>query len=289
MSSNFKILSKESLASNIKKMTISARDIALNSKPGQFVVVRVNENGERIPLTIADTDSKAGIITIIFQEIGRTTIDLGELNVGDFILDVLGPLGNPTHIEKFENGAVVLISGGVGTAEIVPVAKAFRAAGNKVIGIIGARDKELLILENEMRQFCDEFIITTDNGSAGQKGLVSDVLNSLIARNIKIALVYAIGPVPMMRAISQITALAKIKTVVSLNPIMVDGTGMCGACRVSIDGKIKFACIEGPEFDAHKINWIEFSSRLNLYKDKEVLIKGCSCNDKDKDKNAKTS
>jgi len=276
----FKIIKKESLAVNLKRMEILAHSIAMNAKPGQFLILRVSEKGERIPLTIAGSDKASGLITIIFQEIGKTTIELGKLNEGDNILDVLGPLGHPTEIKKI--GTIVMISGGVGTAEALPVAKAFKDAGNKVIGIVGARDRELLILEDEMRKNCDDLIIMTDNGSIGRKGLVTNALETLITKESLINLVYAIGPVPMMKAVANMTDIHKIKTLVSLNPIMVDGTGMCGSCRVSIEGKVKFACVDGPEFDAHTVNWNEISSRLNLFKGKEKEIKDiqtqeCKC------------
>lgn len=262
-----KIISTKTLASSIKQMELEAPEIAKRAMPGQFVVLRINSKGERIPLTVAGQNPQAGTITIIFQEIGKTTRTLGMLNEGESILDILGPLGHPTEIQNI--GTVIAIGGGVGIAEILPVAKAFKKADNKVIGIIGARNKELLILQHEMAETCDKLYVTTDDGSSGQKGFVSDVLNELISKKVYINLVYAIGPVPMMKVVSDLTKTHNIKTIVSLNPIMVDGTGMCGACRVSVSGKTHFACVDGPEFDASEVNWNELVSRLALFKTEE--------------------
>jgi ferredoxin--NADP+ reductase len=250
-------------------MDITAPEIARKAEPGQFVVLRVHERGERIPLTIAGTDREKGTVRIIFQEAGKTTCALGQLNEGEALPDMVGPLGHPTPIEKA--GTVAAIAGGVGTAEVLPVVKALRAAGNKVISIIGARNKDLLILVDEMTAASDKLFIVTDDGSAGQKGFVTNILSDLLAKQVHIDLVYAIGPVPMMKAVAGITREPKIRTLVSLNPIMVDGTGMCGACRVSIGGETKFACVDGPEFDAHQVNWDELTVRLNLFKKEEKL------------------
>ena len=280
----FKIISKNLLATGITRFTISAPQIAGNAKPGQFVIIRINENGERIPLTIAGFDPAAGTVTIIVQEIGKTTAALGLLGEGDAVLDMVGPLGHPTKIEKL--GTVCAVAGGVGVAEIIPVAGAFKVAGNTVLGIIGSRNKDLLILESEMKQACDDLTVMTDDGSYGKKGFVTDGLSDLISRQVHIDVVYAIGPVPMMKAVSALTAKHGIKTVVSLNPIMLDGTGMCGACRVSVDGKTRFACVDGPEFDAHGINWNELTARLSLFKSEEKTslekFKCDNCKDKDK-------
>ncbi|MBN1824146.1 MAG: sulfide/dihydroorotate dehydrogenase-like FAD/NAD-binding protein [Endomicrobiales bacterium] len=265
----YKIIKKRLLAPSVQLMEVSAPEIAKRAKAGQFVVVRVNEKGERIPLTIADSDPGSGLITIIFQEIGKTTQLLGTVKEGEEILDIVGPLGMPTHIENI--GTVVTVAGGVGVAEIIPVAKAFKKAGNRVIGIIGARSRELLILEEEMKKHCDNVFVATDDGSYGQKGFVSDVLSDLLSKQINIGLVYAIGPVPMMRVVSELTRQHGIKTVVSLNPIMVDGTGMCGACRVSVEGRTRFACVDGPEFNAHQVDWNELVSRLSLFKKEEKV------------------
>ena len=265
----FKIADKEILSKTVKKIVVEAEYIAKKALPGQFVVIRIDEKGERIPLTIASADRNKGLITLIFQEVGFTTAKLGRLNSGDSVLDILGPLGHPAEIRKY--GTVVCVAGGVGIAEVLPVAEALRKAGNEVIGIIGARSKDLIILEREMREVCDELFITTDDGSYGQKGLVTDVLREILNRPTD--LVYAIGPVPMMEAVANLTRGYKIKTIVSLNPIMVDGTGMCGSCRVSVDGKIKFCCVDGPDFDGHLVDFKELAQRLKLFKSQEGAIK----------------
>ncbi len=263
----FKIISKTSLSSNIKSFEISAPDIAKNSKAGQFVILRLHEKGERIPLTIAGSDSAKGTVRIIFQEAGKTTTELGALNEGQYIRDVLGPLGHPTEIKNY--GTIVAVAGGVGTAEVLPVIKSLLKAGNKVITIVGARNKDLLILEDELKENSSQLLIATDDGSYGVKGFVTNILADVISKE-KINIVYAIGPVPMMKAVSNMTKEHNIETLVSLNPIMVDGTGMCGACRVTVNGKTKFACVDGPEFDAHKVNWDELVSRLSLFKKYEA-------------------
>jgi len=266
-----KIIKKHSLAKNIKEMIIEAPDIAFNAKPGQFVVIIVKEKGERIPLTISEVDKKNKTITIIFQEVGFTTRLLGTLNEGESIQHILGPLGKGTNLEKL--GRVVCIGGGVGIAEIYPVSKAFKECGNEVIGVIGARTKELVILENKMRSICDKLYITTDDGSYMQKGFVTDVLKDLLRQyNLNIALVYLAGPVEMMATAAEITRGFGVKTIVSLNPIMVDATGMCGSCRVTIGGEVKFACVDGPEFDAHKVDFKELRERLNFFKEEENCI-----------------
>ncbi|MDD3923379.1 MAG: sulfide/dihydroorotate dehydrogenase-like FAD/NAD-binding protein [Endomicrobiia bacterium] len=264
----FKIVSKKSLSFNIKNYEVEAPDIAKNAKSGQFIILRLHEKGERIPLTIAGKNKEKGTINIIFQEAGKTTTELGTLNIGDCIRDIVGPLGQPTEIEKF--GTVVAVAGGVGTAEVLPVIKDLLSAGNKVITIVGARNKDLLILEDELRENSTELLIATDDGSYGIKGFVTTVLSDVIAKE-KVDIVYAIGPVPMMKAVSNMTKGFDIKTLVSLNPIMVDGTGMCGACRVSVNNKIKFACVDGPEFNGHQVNWDELISRLSLFKKYESV------------------
>lgn len=264
-----KITYTEKLAEGIKLIKVKAPLIAKKVLPGQFVVIRIDERGERIPLTVADKDLKEGTVTIIFQEVGASTKLFGKLKVGDSILNLLGPLGKPTHIEKY--GTALVMGGGVGIAEIVPIIKAFREAGNKVITIIGARCKELLILDKVIKDISDELHITTDDGTCGRKGFVSDVLKELIESEIQIGLVYAVGPVPMMEVVSNLTKPHNIKTVVSLNPIMLDATGMCGVCRVVIGGKTMFACVDGPEFDAHLVDFEELRSRLEMYKDKEKI------------------
>ncbi|MDR2772842.1 MAG: sulfide/dihydroorotate dehydrogenase-like FAD/NAD-binding protein [Elusimicrobiota bacterium] len=276
----YKIISKEKLASNITSFWLEAPDIAKNAKAGQFIIFRIDDNGERVPLTIAGVDSKQGLIRIIFQHAGKTTTELSQIEEGQSIRDLLGPLGQPTEIEKY--GTVCIVSGGVGTAEILPVIDALKSAGNHVISIVGARTKELLLLEDDIRKASSELIVATDDGSYGIKGFVTEVLANVIEKE-KVDIVYAIGPVPMMKAVANLTRQKNLKTLASLNPIMVDGTGMCGACRVTVDGKTKFACVDGPEFDAHKVNWDELISRLGAFKDLEKVSLdefnkgGCKC------------
>ncbi|MFH1576939.1 MAG: sulfide/dihydroorotate dehydrogenase-like FAD/NAD-binding protein [Candidatus Margulisiibacteriota bacterium] len=262
-----RIIKKEKLADNISRIIVDAPHIARAAKPGNFVVVIPAENAERIPLTIADADTKNGTISIIFQIVGATTKVLDSLKEGDTIAHLLGPLGVPSHIEKF--GTVVVIGGGVGIAEIYPAVKALKIAGNKVITIIGARCEDLLIYREELGVQSTELRITTDDGSCGRKGFVSDELKDIIASGEKINLVIAVGPVPMMKVCCDVTREHKIKTVVSLNPIMLDATGMCGVCRVTVGGKTKFACVEGPEFDGHEVDFKDLSDRLKPYKDVE--------------------
>jgi ferredoxin--NADP+ reductase len=262
-----RILQKERLNESVSRIVVEAPHIARAARPGNFVVVIPTENAERIPLTIADTDVQTGTISIIFQIVGATTKVLDSLKVGDEIAHLLGPLGVPSHIEKF--GTVVVMGGGVGIAEIYPAVKALKAAGNKVVTIIGARCKNLLIYEEELRAQSTELRITTDDGSCGRKGFVSDELKDIIASGEKIDLVIAVGPVPMMQVCCDVTKPHGIKTIVSLNPIMLDATGMCGVCRVVVGGKTKFACVEGPEFDGHEVDFKELSERLKTFKDVE--------------------
>jgi ferredoxin/flavodoxin---NADP+ reductase len=257
-----KIYSATFIAPNIKRFTIEAPKIALKRKAGQFVIIRLSEVGERIPLTIADSDSEKGTIDIIVQGIGKTTKELNSLEAGDFINDVVGPLGKASHIEKF--GTAVSIGGGVGTAIAYPTAVALKQAGNHTISIIGGRTKEFVILENEMKKVCDEVYVTTDDGSYGKHGFVTDQLKELIEKR-KIDFVLAIGPIPMMKAVADVTREKGIQTVVSLNPIMVDGTGMCGGCRATVDNKTVFVCVDGPEFDAHKVDFKTLMTRNYSY------------------------
>lgn len=231
--------------------------------PGQFVVLRVNEEGERIPLTVADAIPDMGILVIVFQEVGKSTKLLGTLNEGDSILDLIGPLGLPSHIEMF--GTVVCVGGGVGTPEIFPVARALKQAGNKVISIIGFRNKDIILMADEMKSVSDELIVATDDGSNGNKGFVTDMLKKVIDRGEKVDHVFAVGPVIMMKMVSKLTEPYKIPTVVSLNPIMLDATGMCGVCRVDVGGVTKFACVDGPEFDGHKVDFDMLMARLRTY------------------------
>ncbi len=263
----FKIKEAVFLASNIKKFRIEAPKIAQKRKPGQFVIVRINNMGERIPLTIADASVEDGTITIIVQGIGKTTRELNTLQTGDTILDVVGPLGKASHIEKF--GTAVSIGGGVGTAIAYPTAVALKQAGNHTIAIIGGRTKEFVILEEEMRKICDEVYPTTDDGSYGYKGFVTQKLKDLIDSGRKIDFVLAIGPIPMMKAVAETTRPYGIKTVVSLNPIMVDGTGMCGGCRATVDNKTVFVCVDGPEFDAHLVDFKVLENRNKTYRTEE--------------------
>jgi ferredoxin--NADP+ reductase len=269
----FRIINKEELSSDITKIIVEAPVIAQNTKAGQFVALVIDAEGERIPLTIADWDTEKGAITLIFQKIGYTTKKLGRLNPGDSIQHILGPLGHPTEVKKF--GTVICIGGGVGIAEVYPVSRAFKEGGNRVIGIIGSRSKELIILEKEMRQVCAELFITTDNGSYGEKGLVTDVLKKLFAQKNetgKCNLVYAIGPVKMMKGVCELTRDYQIKTIVSLNPIMVDATGMCGSCRCTVAGKTVFGCVDGPDFDAHQVDFDELEKRVNFFANEEKNI-----------------
>ncbi|CAG1066811.1 dihydroorotate dehydrogenase electron transfer subunit [uncultured bacterium] len=259
----FEITEKIELAHTVYQYKIKAPLIARKRKAGQFVVLRLNEMGERVPLTIVDSDNADGTITIIMQEVGKSTAMLGNMVPGDNILDVVGPLGKPTHIENF--GTVVCVGGGIGTAPVYPIAKAMKEAGNKVVSIIGARNKSLLILEKEMRAVSDDLRVTTDDGSYGHHGFVTQVLQNLIDEGMKIGCVVGIGPVPMMRAVSNTTKPYSIPTVVSLNPIMVDGTGMCGACRVTVSGKTQFVCVDGPEFDGHGVDFGELILRNRSY------------------------
>ncbi|MBK9099817.1 MAG: sulfide/dihydroorotate dehydrogenase-like FAD/NAD-binding protein [bacterium] len=257
-----KILSATFIAPNIKRFTIDAPKIARKRKAGQFVIIRINDVGERIPLTIADSDSEKGTIDIIVQGIGKTTKELNSLQSGDYIADVVGPLGKASHIENF--GTAVSIGGGVGTAIAYPTAVALKQAGNHTISIIGGRTKEFVILEDEMKKVCDEVFVTTDDGSYGKHGFVTDKLKELIETR-KIDFVLAIGPIPMMKAVADVTREKGIQTVVSLNPIMVDGTGMCGGCRATVDNKTVFVCVDGPEFDAHKVDFKTLMTRNHTY------------------------
>ncbi len=265
----YEITEKVELAHTVYLFRIRAPKIAKKRRAGQFVVLRINEYGERIPLTIADSDPEQGTITVVVQEVGKTTALLGEMNVGDTILDVVGPLGQPTHIENF--GTAVCVGGGIGTAVTYPIGKALKEAGNRVVSIIGARSKKLLILEDEMRSVSDEIFFTTDDGSYGHHGFVTQVLQNLIDEGMKMDFVIGIGPIPMMRAVADVTRPHGIRTMVSLNPIMVDGTGMCGACRVTIGGKIRFVCVDGPEFDAHEVDFDELIARNRSYLKEEKM------------------
>ena len=259
----YEITEARFLSKDVKLLKIKAPKIATKRKAGQFVIIRVDDKGERIPLTIADSDVENGTVTIIVQGIGKTTTQLNMLEAGDSIRDVVGPLGLPSEIEKF--GTAVSIGGGVGSAIAYPTAVALKNAGNYVITINGARTKDLVILENEMRAVSDEAYITTDDGSYGHHGFVTDMLKKIIDSGKKINFVLAIGPIPMMKAVADVTRPHNIKTVVSLNPIMIDGTGMCGGCRVTVGGKTQFACVDGPEFDAHEVDFKNLIDRNRMY------------------------
>ncbi len=263
----FRIHRKQVLAPDIGLFEVHAPLIAKKRRPGQFVIIRVSDTGERIPLTIADSDADAGTITIIAQAVGKTTMMLNAMEAGDSLHDVVGPLGSPTHIENF--GTCCVVGGGVGIAIAYPIAKGMRDAGNKVISILGARTKDLMFLEDEVRAISDEVIITTDDGSYGIHGFVTEALKGLIEEGRAPDIVVAIGPVPMMKAVAELTRPYGIRTVVSLNPIMVDGTGMCGGCRVTVDGEAKFACVDGPEFDAHKVDFDDLKIRLTAFRSQE--------------------
>ena len=265
-----KIVKKEILAEGIKRIMLAAPEIAKKARPGQFVVLRVDEKGERIPLTIADKDLEKGTISLIFQEAGRTTKKLGLLEPGEEILDLVGPLGKATEIRYF--GKVVAIGGGVGAAVVYPIACALKEAGNKIISILGAKSKDFLILRKETEGISDKFFVTTDDGSAGEKGFVSDILKKLIEQKEEINLVVTAGPLIMMKVICQITKPIGLKTRVSLNPIMVDGTGMCGSCRVKIGNESKFACVHGPEFDGEKIDFDILIARNQLFLKQELAL-----------------
>jgi ferredoxin--NADP+ reductase len=251
------------LAPNIKLLEIEAPLIAAKAQPGQFVVLRIDEEGERVPLTIADARKADGVLVIVFQEVGKSTFHLGTLKPGDEIMDLIGPLGKPSEVEKF--GTVACVAGGVGTPEMYPLARAMKAAGNHVIAIVGARTRELVIMESEMRAASDELLLTTDDGSYGRKGFVTEELKRLLSEGRKIDRVLAVGPVVMMRAVCKVTEPLKIPTVVSLNPIMLDATGMCGVCRCEVGGQTKFACVDGPEFDGHQVDFDLLIARQKNY------------------------
>ncbi len=279
----FEILAKERIGPGVNRAVISAPDIARAHKPGQFIILRTHEDGERIPLTVADKDAEKGTITLVWQEVGVTTYYMGTMCVGDKLKDLCGPLGKPTHVEKL--GTVVGIGGGIGVAPLFPITKGMHDAGNHVITIVGARTEGLLIMTEDMRKVSDELLIATDDGSFGIHGFVTQVLQGLIDKGTKIDLCVAIGPVPMMRAVVNVTKAANLPTVVSVNPIMVDGTGMCGACRVEVGGKTMFGCVDGPEFDGHLVDFDLLMKRLAMYKGPELIAlnqfretpRGCQC------------
>lgn len=279
----YQIVDKQILAPAIKQFVVYAPDIAKKAQPGQFVILRVDDEAERIPLTIAEYDRNLGTITLIFKQVGKSTLNLGSLEQGDSILDLAGPLGNAADITKL--GRVICVGSGVGIASIYSITRALKNIGNKVISVIGASSKQSLILSSEMKKVSDQIYIATDDGTAGEKGFTSDILRHLMEKETKIDLVVAIGPLAMMREVCDITRPYKIPTRVSLHTIMVDGIGMCGSCRVSVGNTIKFACVDGPEFDGHQVDWTVAEQRANMFVPEEKiamqksLIKGggCSC------------
>lgn len=262
----YKILSKKELCPNQYEITIDAPYVVRNAKAGQFIIFRAEENGERVPLTIADVDKEKGELTLVFMAVGYSTKKLAALNVGDELVDLVGPLGKPTHIENY--GTAVCIAGGYGAAPCYLIAKALKDAGNKVYMIMGARTKDLIFWQDKMKNACTELYITTDDGSLGIKGFGTTVLKEIMDRE-KVDYAIAVGPMPMMRAVAELTRGTGIKTEASMNPIMVDGTGMCGACRLTVGGETKFACVDGPDFDAHQIDFDEVINRTRIYKDEE--------------------
>jgi ferredoxin--NADP+ reductase len=259
----YQILLKQDLVPKIHLFKVAAPKVAAKAQAGQFIILRIDERGERIPLTIADWDRAEGSITVVFMEVGATTHRLARLKAGDSITDFVGPLGLPTEIDKF--GTVVCVAGGFAVATIMPIARAMRQAGNKVISIMGARSKDLLFWEDELRRVSDQLIITTDDGSYGRKGLVTEPLKELLEGKDKISRIIAIGPTVMMKFCAKTSEPFGVKTIVSLNPIMVDGTGMCGCCRVAVSGVTRFACVDGPDFDGHQVDWDLLLARQRIY------------------------
>ena len=273
----FRLLARKTLAPSIRLFEVEAPLLSQRVKAGQFVVLRVSEKGERIPLTVADWDAERGTLTLIFQEVGKSTAELGQLKEGDAIQDLIGPLGRPSEIALY--GTVICIGGGIGIAPVYPIARALKREGNQVLSVLGARSKDLLILEAEMAALSERLLVTTDDGSYGRHGLVTDELRSLIEEGLKIALVVAIGPPVMMQAVCKLTEAYSIKTTVSLDSIMVDGTGMCGACRVTVGGKTRFVCVHGPEFDGHQVDFDEYILRKRMYlkEEKEAMARYHAC------------
>lgn len=276
----YNIVERQDLSDIVHLFKIHAPEVAAKARPGQFVIVRIDEKGERIPLTFADWDTREGNVTIVFQEVGATTCRLARLNAGDSIENFVGPLGTPTHIEKY--GTVICVAGGIGVAPISPIARALKEAGNEVITIMGARTKDLLFWEDRLSQYSDKVIVTTDDGTYGRQGLVTGPLKECLSSQ-KVDLVIAIGPVPMMKFSALTTKPFGVKTLVSLNPLMVDGTGMCGCCRVSVGGTTRFACVDGPDFDGHEVDWDLMAVRARAYASEEKTSLehwNCQCKEK---------
>ncbi len=266
----FEIVEREEMAQGtIISNWVKAPKIAQKAKPGQFVILRANEKGERIPLTMADTDPAKGLINVIYMVVGKSTALFKTLKVGDSYLDVIGPLGQPTHLEKV--GKVVCVGGGTGIAVLHPITRGLKQIGNHVISVIGARSKDLLILEDKMKAVSNELYVCTDDGSYGHHGFVTDMLKKVLEENKDVGLAVCIGPVPMMKFCAKMTKEFNVKTLVSLNPIMLDGTGMCGCCRVQVGGKMQFACVDGPEFDGHEVDFEELTLRLRSYLPEEKI------------------
>ncbi|MFQ6130195.1 MAG: sulfide/dihydroorotate dehydrogenase-like FAD/NAD-binding protein [Candidatus Hadarchaeaceae archaeon] len=264
-----RIITKKKIAPDIISLDVEAPLIAKKAEPGQFVIVMTDERGERIPLTIADYDQEKGLVRIVFVVVGKTTAKLSLMNEGDELFSFVGPLGKPSKINNY--GTVVTVGGGTGIASIYPITRKLKEAGNKVIAIIGARTRDLIIMEEEMRKASTELLVATDDGSYGRKGFVTELLKEVLREKKDVKKVWAIGPAPMMRAASEITKPYEIETIVSLNAIMVDGTGMCGTCRVTVNGETKFVCVDGPEFNGHLVDWPEFMNRLARYEQLEKL------------------
>ena len=272
----FTIRKKQLLSPGVYRYEVDAPRVAEKTQPGQFVILRTHEEGERIPLTVADFDREKGVLTLIFQVVGASTELLSQMKEGDAILDLVGPLGKKSHIAS-GLGTVVCIGGGIGVAPVYPITRGMKEAGNRVISIIGAKSRDILIMEKEMRAASDETLVTTDDGSYGIKGFVTTALKELLARGERIDLVYAIGPVVMMKSVADVTRPLGIKTIVSLNPVMVDGTGMCGGCRVQVDGETKFACVDGPEFDGAIVDFAGLQARQGMYRAMEARAREHVC------------
>lgn len=265
------ILDKEEIAPRIHQAVIRAPLVARRFRPGNFLILRIDERGERIPLTAADWDAEQGTVTVVVQEIGKTTMQFGMLQVGDCIRDVVGPLGNAREPERFGN--ICLVAGGVGAAEMLPEARAFKAAGNQLVCILGSRTKDLMIFEKELGEVCGQILVCTNDGSYGRHGFVTDVLKDLLEQGRKFDLVFAVGPLPMMQAVCELTKQHGLRTEVSLETIMVDGTGMCGSCRLTVAGKVQFACVDGPTFDGHQVDFVELAARQRRFAEQEKMAR----------------
>lgn len=274
-----RIITKREIAPDIISLEVDAPLIAKKAKPGQFIILIIDEKGERIPLTVAEYNREKGQIRIVFQVVGKTTAQLSQMNEGDELFSLVGPLGKPSEIDNY--GTVVTVGGGTGIACVYPIARGLKEAGNKVIAIIGAKTKDLIIIEEQMRKASTELLVATDDGSYGRKGFVTEILDEVLRKEKSVKKVWAIGPAPMMKAVCDVTKQYNMEAIVSLNPIMVDGTGMCGSCRVTVDGETKFVCVDGPEFNGHLVDWSEFMNRLGRYEQLEKLSWRCTKNKAD--------